>query len=122
MKSNFLKTILANWRDLLVFVLFGLGLAILGGVVDYAASATAESTFARLTLPTLANYLKGFSNFTGASICATLVWMWLWPTVSHWSNDRFAAGWDALSDAQRFFTYVALIAVALIAAAICFSA
>jgi len=122
MNNSFLKTLATNWRDLLAFVLIGIGLAVIGGVIDYAAGRYADSGLARLILPPLANYLQGFSRFMGASITATFLWMMLWPTVNRYGNHSFADGWNALSPAARFFTYVGLIGVALIAAAICFAA
>lgn len=121
MKSNFLKTIAANWRDLLAFAIFGLGLATLSGLIDFASGRYADSGIARLVLPTVANYLGGFSAFTGASLCATLVWMWLWPTVSEFGNNRFTDGWQRLTPKERLLVYVWLVSTALIAAALCFS-
>lgn len=122
MKSQVLSTIKSNWRDLIAFVIFGIGLAIIGGVIDFAAGRYADNTVARLILPPLANYLQGFSRFLGASFSATFVWMLLWPTISQFGNEKFTDGWAALTTVQRFVVYLALIATALIAAAICFSA
>jgi hypothetical protein len=122
MKNSFLKTLATNWRDVLAFVIIGVGLAILGGVIDYTAGRYADNGFARLILPPLTNYLQGFSRFVGAIVSATVFWMMLWPTVNKYGNNNFADGWAGLAPASRFFTYVGLIAVALVAAAICFAA
>ena len=122
MKNAFFRTLKTNWRDLAAFILLGIGLATAGGVIDYTAGRFADSGIARLILPPLANYLQGFSRFIGASFCATFVWMLLWPTVNHFGNSSFTAGWNAMTIRGQFFTYIGLIAVALIAAAVCFSA
>ncbi len=122
MKSQVLSTIKSNWRDLIAFAIFGIGLAIAGGLIDYTAGRYADSTIARLILPPLANYLQGFSRFLGASFSATFVWMLLWPTISQYGNEKFSDGWAALTQPQKFTAYIAMVLVALIAGAICFSA
>jgi hypothetical protein len=122
MKSPFLATLRSNWRDLIAFIIIGIGLACAGGAIDYAAGRYADVGIARLILPPLANYLQGFSRFVGASFSATFLWMLLWPTVSRFGNDSFSDAWKSLSIQQHLLVYFALISVALIAAAICFSA
>ena len=119
--NSFLKTLQSNWRDLLAFVLLGLGLAMLGGVMDYFSARFGENSFVRLVLPTLSNYLQGFSRFIGASITATFVWMLLWPTVNKFGNDDFAFGFECMGVRGKFITYISLVGIALLAAAICFS-
>lgn len=114
-------TIRTNGRDLLIFAIMGLGLAVFGGVVDYVAQFFGGNRFLALALPTLSNYAQGFSRFIGSSLCATLVFMILWPTVAHFGNHSFKEGWDSLTVRERFFTYIGTIMVALIAAAHCFS-
>lgn len=119
--NSFLKSLQTNWRDLLFFLLIGLGLAIVGGLIDYVAALFGTGKFVTLVLPTVSNYLQGFSRFVGASLTATFVWMLLWPTVNRFGNDSFNLGWTAMGLRGQFITYVSLIGVALIAAAICFS-
>lgn len=119
--NSLLKTIATNWRDLLAFVIIGLGISILGGVIDYFSALFSGNKFLLLVLPTISNYLQGFSKFIGASITATFVWMLLWPTINQFGNHSFQEGWDSLGLRGKFITYVAIIGVALIAAAICFS-
>ena len=114
-------TILTNGRDLILFAVIGVGLSMVGGLIDYVSNLFDNSRFFALVLPTLSNYLQGFSKFIGASLCATLVFMVLWPTLAHFGNHSFQDGWDTLSVKERFFTYVGTIMVALLAAALCFS-
>lgn len=121
MTPEFIRTIKTNWRDLVAFFTLGIGLALIGGVIDYAATRYSDSTIAALFLPPLANYLQGFARFAGAAVCATFVWMILWPTVNRWSNHSFQAGWNSLSATGKFIAYTTLVSVALIAAAICFT-
>lgn len=115
-------TLKTNCRDVFFFIILGLGLAVAGGVIDYVARLFGDSRFMSLVLPTVSNYLQGFSRFMGASICATFIWMLLWHTVNHYGNQKFAESWGNLSEEKKFFTYVGLICVALIGACICFSA
>ena len=119
--SDFLKTFSTNWRDVLHFIFFGLFLAAASGLVDYVSTRYVDDTFFHLILPPLVNFLKGISRFYGAVFCATFLWMLLWPTVNHFGNHRFRNAWDGLTAAQQFLTYVGLIAVALLTAAICFA-
>jgi len=119
--NSFLKTLHTNWRDITAFILIGLGLAVLGGLIDYVSALFGKSRFILLVLPTISNYLQGFSKFIGASLTATFVWMLLWPTVNSFGNHEFQDGWAALTLQQKFATYIALIIAALIAAALCFS-
>lgn len=121
MITGFLKTLQTNLRDIIAFILIGLGIAILGGLVDYVSALFGSSKFVALVFPTVSNYLQGFSKFIGASITATLLWMLLWPTVNEFGNHTFQEGWKSLTLPQQFATYVSLIIAALLAAAICFS-
>lgn len=118
---EFIKSLKTNWRDLLAFTVIGLGLASLGGVLDYVSAYFSDNTFVHLVLPTLSNYLQGFSKFIGASLTSTLLFMLLWPTLNTFGNDSFKLGWESLTVSQKFFTYLGMIAVALLAASICFS-
>jgi len=119
--NSLLKTIKSNWRDFIAFALIGLGLAMLSGAIDYFSARFGDNTFIRLVLPTLSNYLQGFSRFIGASLTATCLWMLLWPTISQFGAGRFTEGFDSLGVKGQFICYITLIGVALIAAAICFS-
>jgi len=119
---NITTTIKANWRDLLAFALIGLGFASLSGVIDYFAVKLLDGGFFALVLPTISNYLQGFSRFIGASLTATFLWMLLWPTVSSHANKDFNTDFAALGFHHKLAVYIALILGALIAAAICFSA
>ena len=118
---NIISTIKANLRDIVAFVLIGLGFACMGGVLDYFAAKGAHGGFLALVLPTISNYVQGFSKFIGASITATLLWMLLWPKVSHTLNLTFDEAFDKLEPKEKVNIYIALISVGLIAAAICFS-
>ena len=119
---NIITTIKANARDLLAFVLIGLGIASLGGCIDYLAVRALDGGFLALVLPTISNYLQGFSRFIGASLTATFLWMLLWPTVSSHANKDFNADFKALGFHHKLAVYLALVIGALIAAAICFAA
>ncbi len=118
---NIIKTLKSNWRDLVAFVLIGLGFACVGGILDYVSNWGKDGGFLALVLPTLSNYIQGFSKFIGASLTATFVWMLLWPKVSNSANTTFNDTFETLSAEKRLVIYLALVAVALIAAAICFS-
>jgi hypothetical protein len=118
---NLLSTLKTNWRDLLAFIIIGLGLACLGGLIDYVSARVLEGGFWHLVLPTISNYLQGFSKFIGASVSATLLWMLLWPTVSSDANENFNEIFKQQSLAERMNIYLMLVLGALIAAAICFS-
>jgi hypothetical protein len=119
--KNAFGTIRANWRDLLAFVLVGLGFACVGGVLDYLAAWGKDGGFLALVIPTISNYIQGFSRFIGASITATLLWMLLWPRVSSTANKSFDTAFDALPANHQLAVYLALILGGLIAAAICFA-
>lgn len=118
---NWLKTLRTNWRDLVAFLVLGLGLSSMGGLTDYYAARFGDNELVRLVTPSISNYLQGFAKFIGACIAASTLWMILWPTVSKFGNHAFEIAWRSLTSAQQFFTYLGLIGVALIAAAICFS-
>jgi hypothetical protein len=119
--KNTLSTIKANWRDILAFVLIGLGFACAGGILDYFAAWGSEKGFLALVIPTISNYIQGFSRFIGASITASLLWMLLWPLVSSNANKNFDTLFAALPGNHQLFVYIALILGGLISAAICFS-
>ncbi len=119
---NIISTIKVNARDILAFVLVGLGIACLGGILDYFAAKTLDGGFFALVLPTVSNYLQGFSRFIGASLTATLLWMLLWPKVSSTLNGSFDEIFEAMPAVHKLILYVALILGGLISAAICFSA
>ena len=118
---NIISTIKANARDLLAFLLIGLGFATLGGVLDYVAAWGADGGFLALVIPTISNYIQGFSRFIGASLTATFMWMLLWPLVSSTANESFDSTFKALTAPQKLGVYLGLISVALVAAAICFA-
>lgn len=118
---NVITTIKANWRDLVAFLLVGLGFASVGGVLDYISNWGDDGGFLALVLPTISNYIQGFSKFVGASLTATLLWMLFWPKVSSTENESFDSQFEGLNPAQKVAVYLSLIIGALIAAAICFS-
>lgn len=118
---NIISTIKSNWRDLVAFVLIGLGFACLGGVLDYLTTWVGKEGFFALVLPTISNYIQGFSKFIGASLSATFMWMLLWPKVSTSANTSFNDTFVNLPAEKRLVIYLSLVGVALIAAAICFS-
>ena len=111
-----LTTLRTNWRDIAFFLLIGLGLVVLSGLIDYVSGWLGF----RLILPALSNYLQGFSRFVGANIAASLLGIALWPTVNRFANERFADAWRALTIQQHLGIYLGLFAVETIAAAICF--
>lgn len=119
---NIITTIKANLRDLVAFVLIGLGFACIGGLLDYVAAWGADKGFLALVIPTISNYIQGFSRFIGASLTATFVWMLLWPLVSSTANIKFDETFKSLPATHQLAVYLTLILGALIAAAICFSA
>jgi len=114
-------TIQTNYRDLGLFVLGGLGLTIIGGLIDYVSQFFGDSTFVRLVFPALSNYFQGFAKFLGSGICATVVFMFLWRTIGHFGNHSFQEGWDDLSRKEKFYVYVGTAMCALIAASNCFA-
>ena len=118
---NITKTLRSNWRDLVAFVFIGIGFACVGGILDYVSNWGKDGGFLALVLPTLSNYIQGFSKFIGASLTATFVWMLLWPKVSESANTSFNDTFVSLPAEKRLIIYLSLVAVALIAAAICFS-
>ncbi len=113
-----LKTIITNWRDIALFLVIGLGLVILSGLIDYVSARLGF----QLILPAISNYLQGFSRFVGAGLAASLLGLVAWPTINRFGNHSFQAGWDAIPLWGKTITYIALAAACLIAAAICFSA
>ena len=119
--KNALSTIRANWRDILAFILIGLGFACVGGMLDYIAAWGADGGFLALVIPTVSNYIQGFSRFIGASITATLLWMLLWPRVSSSANKSFDETFKTLMPQEQLWIYHVLILGGLIAAAICFA-
>ena len=114
-------TIQTNYRDLVLFALGGLGLTIVGGLIDYVAQFFGDSTFVRLVFPAVSNYFQGFARFIGAGLCSTLLFMVLWRTIGHFGNHSFQDGWVELSVKEKFYVYVGTAMCALIAAANCFS-
>lgn len=118
---NTLKTLKANWRDLLAFFVVGLGLACIGGTLDYFSNRVLAGGFWHLFLPTVSNYLQGFSKFIGASVTATIFWMFLWPHVSSDANTSFNDTFKLMSAEKRLVVYLALIIGALLASSNCFS-
>jgi hypothetical protein len=83
---------------------------------------------------------EGFAKFIGANACAFLLGLPLgWPTLNRYGNpeepyksgrtpgmaasarESFDSGWAGLTPKERFFVYVGVCAVELIAAAICFA-
>lgn len=119
--NHSLSTLKANWRDLLAFFVVGLGLACIGGVLDYFSNRVLAGGFWQLVLPTVSNYLQGFSKFIGASVTATVFWMLLWPHVSTDANASFNTTFRAMDPEKRMVVYLVLILGALIAASNCFS-
>jgi hypothetical protein len=112
------STLKTNWRDIVVFLLIGLGLVIVSGLIDYVSGWLGF----RLILPAISNYLQGFSRFVGANIAASVIGIALWPTVNKFANEGFADAWRTLTAQQHLGIYIGLFAVEAIAAAICFSA
>ena len=118
---NTIKTLKANWRDLLAFIIVGLGLAAIGGVLDYFSNRVLAGGFWHLLLPSIANYVQGFSKFIGASITATVFWMFLWPHVSADANANFNETFKAMTPENRLTVYLCLMLGALLAASHCFA-
>lgn len=119
---EFIKSLKTNWRDILAFLLLGVGLAAVGGTVDYVnARYGALNEWSALMLPSLSNYFQGFSKFVGAVVTASIFYMFTWPAINKFSNAGFATAWRNLDSEKKLYVYVALMAVALLAASICFS-
>jgi hypothetical protein len=114
-----MKTLLTNWKDILVFLVIYLAFALLADIVARLSVSGSD-------VPGLANLvgaLRGFSNFVGANLCAWMIGIAIgWPTLNRYSNDGFATGWAALDERAKFLTFVFVATFELIAAAICFSA
>lgn len=113
-----MKTLLTNWKDILVFLAIAAFFAVLADVVTRLSVSGKD-------IPGLANLvgtLRGFSNFVGANLCAWLIGIGIgWPTLNRYSNDSFATGWASLDERGKFLTFVGVACLELIAAALCFS-
>lgn len=114
---NTLKT---NWRDIVLFLVIGLGFAFFADWVIYLA--TREG--ATIGLASMVNYLRGFSLFVGVNLAAALLGVTTWPTINKKFNQdgQFQRGWEALGDKGQVLVYIGLFQVQAIVAAICFSA
>lgn len=117
---SFLHTIRSNARDIFFFLVLGIGLTAVSGLIDYVAELFGENRFVHLVLPSVSLYLQGFAKFVGASLSATMVFMFLWPTISHFGNFSFGEGWQSLSTREKFLVYLGMVSVALLAASNCF--
>ncbi len=113
-----IKTIITNWRDIVAFLLIGIGLVILSGVIDYVSGWLGF----KLILPAISNYLQGFSRFVGANLAASVIGVALWPTINRFGNHSFKDGWEAIPLQGQCLVYIGLFVAESIVAAICFSA
>ncbi len=111
------RTIATNWRTIVMFVIFGLGLAFLSDFVVNWSTRKGDVT----GLATVSNYLQGFSRYVGANAAAALLGIVAWPTINKFGNSRFQEGWDSLGLQGQTIVYIALMATEGICAAICFS-
>ena len=114
-----MKTLLTNWKDIALFAAIAVFFALLSDIISTGSTRGWNPP----GLATLTGNLKGFSNFVGANFAAWLIGIAVaWPTLNRFSNESFDAAWQALSQEKRFFTFVGVACLELIAAAICFSA
>ena len=60
-----------NLRDIALFLVLGLGFAVLSDVVASASTRFGFSAF----IPSIANYLQGVSRFVAANACAAIFGM-----------------------------------------------
>jgi ABC-type siderophore export system fused ATPase/permease subunit len=107
-----------NWRNIVLFLVVGLGLSFASDFVVNWATREGDIT----GLATVTNYLQGFSRYVGATCAVALLGIVAWPTVNKFANNSFQHAWDVLSDEKRLFVYIGIMLVETIAAAICFAA
>jgi ABC-type siderophore export system fused ATPase/permease subunit len=112
------QTLKTNWRDIVLFLLIGIGFAILADFLVYWASRTGNS----LGVASLLNYLQGFSRFVGANLAAALLGVIVWPTLNRFGNQKFSHAWQTLPPGDQLKVYVSVLLLQGIMAAICFAA
>jgi hypothetical protein len=111
-----LQTLKTNWRDILAFLVIGVGFAVLADLVIYWATKSGNT----LGLASLINYLQGFSRYVAAHLAAAMLGVVLWPTINRFGNDSFSAGWKALDIETKTKIYIGFFWVEGLIAAICF--
>jgi ABC-type phosphate transport system permease subunit len=114
-----MNTLKTNWRDIVLFLVVGLGFAFLTDWLIAVSTSSGLST----SIASALNFLSGFSKFVGATLAATFLGLISWPTFNKFANDDFSfqKGWDALGDKGKFITVVAVLMGYAVVAAICFA-
>jgi hypothetical protein len=115
-----MSTLKTNWRDIVLFLVVGLGFSFLVDWLIAASTAAGLST----SIASALNFLSGFSKFVGATAAATFLGLLTWPTFNKFANDDFSfqRGWEALGDKGKLITLVSVLLGYTLVAAICFSA
>jgi hypothetical protein len=112
-----LKTLRTNWRDIVLFLVVGLGLALAAAFVDYLSTRFGLGSWAAV----IANYFKGFSMFVGANFAAIFFGLCAWPTINNFGNTEFHVGWGEFNRKEKTIVYMAVLFAEGLVAAICFA-
>lgn len=119
LKSPLLTRAIDNWREIVLFLIIGLGFSV---IADLLISLSAGAGWAVGSVATVTNYLQGFSRFIAVCLCATFLGMTLWPTVARFAEVNFKQVYDnAFTPKEKIVTFIAVVSVLLITAAICFN-
>lgn len=110
-------TLKTNWRDLVLFFVVGLGLALAAAFVDYGAARFGLGSWA----PVIANYFKGFALFVAANFAAIFLGLLAWPTINRFGNESFQLGWEQFSLKEKTLIYMGVLFAEGLVAAICFA-
>jgi hypothetical protein len=114
-----LKRIADNWRELAAFLVIGLGFSV---TADFLVGVTAGAGWAMNSIATLTNYLQGFSRFTAVCLCASVLGMTFWPTVARFAEVNFKKVYlEDFTPKEKILVFMGVVAVFLIAAALCFT-
>lgn len=129
---NVIKTIKNNARDILWFLLGGVGLCIL---LDWLGRWSGERDAAGKTILGLSFFVTlvtGLCRFVAANACAWLLGLAVaWPQLNAWSHgtedskdgktNNCKSALDGMTPQGRLWVFVAVAAAELLMAAICFT-
>tara|TARA_R110000868_G_scaffold175663_1_gene412817 strand:+ start:1446 stop:1796 length:351 start_codon:yes stop_codon:yes gene_type:complete len=115
---NLFNTIKTNWRDILTGVGLALLCAFFGDALERLTLSNAGTTWLNGTV----EILRGLGRFAAANLAGFLIFSIAWPSVNKFSNLEFGAAWRVFPSEKKLIAVIALGAVYLLAASICFAA
>ncbi len=114
---SIIKTVKTNWRDIVIGIALTLGLALGADVLERLAT----TDDGKVWLVNVVTSLRGLAAFSGANLAAFFMIAVAWPTLNNYSTNSFSFGWSSLTNSQRFFAFLAVAVIYVLAAAICFA-